>query len=106
MKPLPLMIKPGVRLLGLRPETMLGITVVFATYQHFGYQCVLTSVCDGRHSAGSLHYQGAAFDVRIWTVPPDRRQEVAGACREALGADFDVVLESDHLHVEYQPKGP
>ncbi len=29
---------------------------------------------------------------------------IVGDIGEALGADFDVILEVDHLHIEYQPK--
>jgi hypothetical protein len=75
----------------------------------------VTSISDGVHGLKSWHYRGFAFD---FTVPndftgQDGRQlgpytrKVAGQLRTELGPDFDVVIEADHVHVEYDPKdGP
>lgn len=104
MTELPLSLKRGVRARGLRPEALLGIVIVAGVYEAHGVPCVVTSITDGTHSRASLHYQGAAFDVRTHTVPPDLLGQVADACRGALGIDYDVVLEPTHMHVEYQPK--
>ena len=49
---------------------------------------------------GSLHYQGKAFDLRTWHVI----EEVAKQLRTYLGKDYDVIVEKDHIHVEYDPK--
>jgi hypothetical protein len=71
---------------------------------------VVTSVCDGRHKKGSLHYKGLAFDVRTWAngegeqLGVDDKEIMAKDYREVLGPDFDVVVESTHIHIEYQPK--
>jgi hypothetical protein len=71
----------------------------------------VTSVADGVHAVkGSLHYAGAAFDMRIHDLPDDASKASLRAELEvALGSDFDVVLEdagqpNEHLHVEHQPK--
>lgn len=69
---------------------------------------VITSIEDGQHMAGSKHYQGLAFDIRLNDVIFDHerlRAEVQLLC----GLAFDVVHENhgqpdDHLHVEYDPK--
>jgi hypothetical protein len=55
------------------------------------------------HRAGSLHGQGLAEDYRTRDMPLITQQVVSGAVAVALGADYDVVLEADHLHVEYDP---
>lgn len=34
----------------------------------------------------------------------EQRESVRLALQKALGPTFDVVLESDHFHVEFQPK--
>lgn len=80
----------------------------------------ITSANDGEHKDGSLHYINRAFDFRTRnvTVPAsaDPRagsasilrekvlQEWASRIRAALGHNYDVVLEKDHLHVEWDPK--
>ena len=59
---------------------------------------VITSMCDGNHSDASLHPQGDAIDFRY--------QEAVSkhAIKQVCGKGFDVVFESDHIHVEYDPK--
>jgi len=58
----------------------------------------VTSIRDGNHSDGSLHYDGLAFDIR-----PNTRISVS-SIKEALGKGWDVVDESNHIHCEYDPK--
>lgn len=57
----------------------------------------VTSMRDGTHSAGSIHPQGDAFDIRPIAID-------WGAIRKQVGADYDIVSESDHMHIEYDPK--
>ena len=64
----------------------------------------VTSCTDGKHSRASLHYTGNAVDLRIWNIPENRRKELVAKLSLALGAEYDVVLEKDHIHIEYQPK--
>lgn len=101
-----LKLKPGVRIIGLRPEIMLAVQVAASVYDKFGYDCVITSGTDGSHSRGSLHYAGQAVDLRTWIVNVEHRRPIRDEIAAALGGDFDVVLESNHIHVEYQPKEP
>jgi hypothetical protein len=66
---------------------------------------VVTSVNDGSHSYSSLHYSGCAADLRIRNLPEHTMPEdVANEIKERLGKDFDVIVEKDHIHMEYQPK--
>ena len=74
-----------------------------AVLKKFGSELVLTSVCDGKHMEDSLHYQGCAFDVRTWWIA-GRELQVVRELKEALGPDYDVVLEKDHIHIEYDVK--
>jgi conjugal transfer mating pair stabilization protein TraG len=107
-----LRVKPGVRLHGVRPEMVFAATVVDVAYDRIRVpECWITSGIDGVHSEGSAHYDGRALDFRAKTVPVESRKGLAELIREALGADFDVVLEDGatdyaHLHVEFQPKLP
>lgn len=99
-------IKPGVRINGIKPEMLLGVIVANSIFEKHGKEFTLTSVVDSKHSRGSKHYSGNAIDARtrhLSTVEADR---LTIAINTALGADFDVVLESTHLHLEYHPKDP
>jgi hypothetical protein len=97
-------LKPGVRLTGIRPEILFALIAAERAYNRAGHDLVVTSCVDSKHSRGSLHYSGAAVDLRTRDVPADVMQAIVAEIREALGTDFDVVLEPDHLHAEYQPK--
>ena len=70
-----------------------------------GETFMITSCVDGTHGHNSLHYSGLAFDLRTRDLATDPGL-VVQRLREALGAEFDVVLEPTHIHVEFQPEGP
>lgn len=97
-------LKPGVKLANLSPQIVLALTVADQLYRERGISLVVTSVSDSKHGAGSLHYSGQAADLRTRTVPVKQRQALRDAIARMLGAEFDVVLESDHIHIEYDPK--
>jgi hypothetical protein len=67
---------------------------------------VITAGLDGKHSPGSLHYVGLAFDLRTNNIPAADREPVRAEIKDALGDDYDVVIEGDHIHIECQPKKP
>ena len=98
-------LKKGVKVQGIRPELMIAIIVADTVYTENGHELVLTSVCEGKHSSTSLHHSGGAFDARTRYFTSDVQTVVRNKIKERLGVDYDVVLESDHLHVEYQPRG-
>ena len=99
-----LRLKKGVRVTGLRPELLLAITVASSIYEENKYECVVTSLVDQKHGYGSLHFQGSAVDLRIRHLEDDDVKLIVKELSSALGVDYDVVLESDHIHLEYQPK--
>ena len=101
-----LSLKEGVQLTGLRPEMVLATVVIDAVYTELGVPTVITSAVDGQHSENSLHYTGLALDFRTNTLPPDFQGKLLNLVTTRLGAEFDVVLEEDHLHVEFQPETP
>ena len=104
--------KPGVRLVNINPHVAIIIAVVGSVYQKGGYDCVVTSVTDGKHKGDSLHYDGMAVDFRLNDlsgVPPASRPVIARIAKAALGENFDVLHEypgtpNEHLHAEYDPK--
>jgi hypothetical protein len=93
-----------VRVLGLRPELLLAICVADGACQKRGYDCIITSIVEGEHSANSLHYSGCAFDFYVHDMQGGRKQMIYDDIKEALGEDYDVVIEKTHIHVEYQPR--
>ncbi len=95
-------IKPGVRVHGIRPEIVLAIQIAAAVYDQFGESLTVTSVIDGKHIVGSLHYVGAAVDFRLPGL--GRAKRIASRLRDALAGDYDVIIGADNLHVEFQPK--
>ena len=98
-------LKSGIDIVGLRPETLLGMTVVDGLFRLWVEEMTVTSVCDGAgiHARKSLHHVGFAFDCR-WPESIESHDEIVRLLRERLGPQFDVVGESDHIHVEFQPK--
>lgn len=99
-----LSIKPGVRITGIRQETAVALQIIEGAFRDAGYDCTLTCCTDGKHSIGSLHYVGCALDLRISTIPVEKRELLRKEMAGRLGNEFDVVLEGDHFHVEFQPK--
>ena len=99
--------KPGVSINGVQPELLIGLLVAAQVYGARGIAFVVTSVLDGKHMDGSLHYAGKAFDCRLASWYDKEATDDDAALRDelkrGLGDDFDVVLEGDHIHVEYQP---
>lgn len=96
------MIKNGVDLRGLTPQMAIAYTIACRCYGQ--YDCVITSASDGKHGPNSLHYNGQALDLRTRHINGQGLQLVVDKLKEALGSQFDVVLESDHIHLEYDPK--
>lgn len=68
-------------------------------------EAVVTSLRDGTHSVNSLHYKGLAADFRTRDFTPEAQKALQAAVHEGLNPrGYDVLLESDHLHVEFDPK--
>ena len=101
-----ILLKPGVRITGMRPEILLAAVAAMEVYKAAGHDLTITACVDGKHTTGSLHYAGAAVDLRSRDLHPEDVQKVIARLKACLGDDFDVVLEVDHLHVEFQPHKP
>lgn len=95
--------KPGVKLIGLQPEMALAGLVIYTVMAKYG-PVVITSVMDGVHMKGSLHYEGKALDLRTNHMQADQIAAAVEDLKKQLGSEFDVILESDHIHAEFQPK--
>ncbi len=95
-------IKPGVSIKGLQPQMLVALTVFDDIWRANGHKLTITAGCDGQHMVGSLHYQGLALDFRTNDLDPKVAAIMILQAKQDLGADFDVVTEADHVHVEWQ----
>lgn len=90
----------GARIAGLQPPMVLALLIAERVFQAHGQNATLTSGTEGKHSSGSLHYVGHAIDLRA----PSHLKSVLPDLKTQLGDDYDVVVEGDHWHIEFQPK--
>ena len=65
---------------------------------------VLTSANDSRHTTNSKHYSDLGWDFRTNNLPRATAELATQRLVEILGTNYDVILEKDHLHVEYDEK--
>lgn len=95
--------KSGVNCYGLHPRVWSAMVLCAEiVYQTAGKECVFTSLCDGVHSPNSYHYLLGAFDARTRHLTAEEQEGVAQRLARKLDNQWDVVLESDHLHVEVE----
>ena len=96
-----MLIKAGVDISRLRPEIRKKLNEIARRVWSIGQEeLTITSTYEGNHSEGSLHYANLAIDIRSCNKAMEMRDEL----RDKLGMDYDVVLEFDHIHIEYDPK--
>lgn len=96
--------KPGVNCSGTEPEIWEAILAAHDVYVMNGQFFTVTSLNDGQHMKNSLHYEGKGCDIRTRSLDRVTADEIAVQIRGRLGKDYDVVVEKDHIHLEYDPK--
>jgi len=96
-----MLIKTGVDISRLNREIRRALPKIEKIYNVGKKELVITSTYEGNHSAGSLHYANDAIDIRRWPVDNNILDELL---HDALGKDFDIVHERDHIHIEHDPK--
>jgi hypothetical protein len=69
-------------------------------------ECIVTSAIDSfdKHKRVTKHRDGEAVDLRTRDLETKQIQCAAKLLRAILGKDYDVVVEYNHIHVEYDPK--
>lgn len=97
-------LKKSARIAGLKPEMVLGIMLMKGVFDKYDRDLVITSALDSSHGRGSLHFVGQALDLRTRHLQENTVGPIVSELEEALGPDFDVILEGNHIHVEFQPK--
>ncbi len=95
--------KEGVTLVGLQPEALVGIDRCLTVFHVKGLKMTLTSCRDSHHGRYSHHYKGLAWDIRTWDIA-DSIDKYVEDIQAALGVDYQVFNETDHIHCEYDPK--
>lgn len=96
-----MLIKAGVDISRLERMTRSSLMIVADILGDYGEELVITSTYEGNHSAGSLHYANQAYDIRM---PDKETTALSLELMTRLGSNFDVVIERDHIHIEYDPK--
>ena len=96
-----MLLKLGVDISRLRPamRKCLGL-IEHIHFTCFNHELVITSAYEGAHMSASLHYAHLAIDIRRFGDPDTFIQKL----RAELGRNYDIILESDHVHIEYNPK--
>lgn len=97
----------GISAYGLQPEMLWALDRTVEVWNGHGIKYVtVTSGRGGLHGEKSLHNSGHASDVRRWEFDAQLlKEKVIPKLKKKLGDQFDVVLESNHIHIEFQPKG-
>ena len=98
------MIKEGAKVNGIRPEMVLAYAMIQPIFKKLGIDCVITEATGATHNEGSLHYVGLAIDIRNRDIPVDIQAWLQVKLQNILGSQYEVLLESDHYHIEFQPK--
>ncbi len=98
---------------GVVPQIWAAINLAAGVWTtHGAPELVVTGLNDGRHRTTSLHYAGAAADLRTKSLPTaEAKRAAVSELSQRLGRHFDVVLEdldgrNEHAHVEFQPRRP
>ena len=95
-----MLIKAGVDISRLERTTRRSLNILERAWKFHKEELVITSTYEGTHGAGSLHYANQAYDVRY---PTDDHDFWEVLVKQYLVHNFDIVAESNHLHIEYDP---
>lgn len=98
-------VKKGAEICELKPsikDKIWRMALICKLYNGIDYVMTITSGNDGIHMRKSKHYSNEAIDIRIRDMV--NRERTFKEIKKDLGKDYDVLLESDHIHIEYDPK--
>jgi hypothetical protein len=105
----PITFKDGVQVKGVNQALFYALEVAQEIYAEYGKDVVVTSGTDGKHKQGSLHYVGLAVDIRTRHLTPRektliyvklQRELKPYLATDGIAGHFDVILETDHIHIE------
>lgn len=93
-----------IKLGSLAPQIVVAVFIASRVYEVNGFDMVITSVNDSSHMRNSLHYSGNAVDLSIREIPRSILLKIVEELKKCLTSDFDIIMEKDHIHIEYQPR--
>lgn len=91
------------RVYGMQTPILLAIMMAAPIFEKYGVDLVITSGMEGRHGLRSMHYLGYAVDFRNRDIKVTERGQIIVALQDALGPDYQVINEKDHIHVQFRP---
>ena len=94
-------IKAGVDISRLNPEIRRTLKPVSVILNKERVLFGVSSTYEGNHPTHSKHYGHDAYNVSLSNIVGHLSQS---AIKQNLGPDFDVVFESNLIHIEYDPK--
>jgi len=94
-------VKSGVQLSGTQFEMRDACLCYGAEMRSLGGQPEITSGSEGAHGDGSYHFYGYALDFSIKGLTLGEQRSIVASMRIFLSSFYDVVLEDDHIHVEF-----
>lgn len=80
------------------------IALVCKLVNGVNYEMTITSGNDGVHMKNSKHYKNEAIDIRTRDMSQENAILTKVWLKKWLGLNYDVILESNHIHIEYDPK--
>jgi len=98
-------VKQGADCRGLKEPITSKFFIIEECYRHAvspaEFTFVITCGTDSHEDRPtSLHNAGLAIDIRIWFLSPGQVTQLVTDLQYYLGPDYDVVAESDHVHIE------
>lgn len=94
-------VKPGTVFKQFRKPMIDLLDELNAISMVLGFDITITSANDSKHMNGSKHYEDLAYDLRTRDLSKEQTQLLAQDIKARLGPAYDVVVEKDHIHVEY-----
>ena len=97
----------------LHPSIHHALNIVSIVWEQYfpNVPPVITSLRDSKHSDHSKHYGGPlgdircqALDIRSRNLNPAEQRVAIHQLKHYLGKAYDIILESNHIHIEYDPK--
>jgi hypothetical protein len=102
-------VKHGARLKQINDPFLTVARIAFELWQEEGLIPCVTSGSDGNHLSESYHWQGLAWDWRIWhLIDPWKTAARLQVKLREIDPAYDVVFgdagHKDHIHTEYDLK--
>ncbi len=99
-------VKQGISIAGIQAETVVGLFMAVPIVEkHLLAEARMTSGTEAAQGRviRSLHVVGYAFDLGIAGLTPGDADELRDDLVAAMGDEWDILIRSTHVHVEYQP---